>query len=569
MDLSLDDSPEYADCDAEDICGEPGDSVTLAAKKAFGISYLFPWQRIVIANILDAAAAEKDLRAREAPDAQVDARHGNDTGAEMREPSVEEGVPLHQIVLLPTGAGKSLCFLVPALMLDGPTLVLYPLLALMSDQKRRMDEGGLRSVVFRGGQSEEEREENFRSIRDGARIILANPEVLQSGALLERLCGCGIRHIAVDEAHCVSEWGDSFRPAYLALGSVIRSLGAPVVTAFTATASPGVLSRVSEVLFGGSAHIVRGESDRPNIHYNVVNAWAKKRAVFKLAVRCRKPLIVFCGTRDKAEDMARELSAYCGSGKVRFYHAGLERSEKSSVESWFHSNGDAILCATCAYGMGVDKKDIRTVLHYEPSPTVESYVQEAGRGGRDGDTARAILVWSWEDTVRSFRHPAGSRERQMGDFARSVSCRRQVLLDALGGESAYCGGCDVCGRGGPAPFAEDAAMALDFLRRNRRRLTRRELSEGLLDLFNSEDCEEFGEGIWEHGDIEEILCQLEGAGLIHTCVWPWKSLMDTGGQGRIMRKIFMLQQDLARFPGSLPARARERILRLASTWALS
>ena len=184
------------------------DEVLQAAKKAFGISYFFPWQRIVIANILDSANPRNDV---------------------LKDDVCSNG---RQIVLLPTGAGKS--------------LVIYPLLALISDQKRRMDEGGLDCVVFRGGQTDLEREENFMRIKNGAKVIITNPEALQNQNLLERLCSFGIVHIAIDEAHCVSEWGDSFRPAYLNLGDVIKIIIPPVVTAFSARASERVLGGVSD-----------------------------------------------------------------------------------------------------------------------------------------------------------------------------------------------------------------------------------------------------------------------------------------------------------------------------------
>ncbi|MBQ1662234.1 MAG: ATP-dependent DNA helicase RecQ, partial [Treponema sp.] len=322
---------------ADAYINQTDDQAVLAAQRAFGITTLFPWQRIVIANILDAASPH--------PGEEIEDNELNDVVCTGK-----------QIVLLPTGAGKSLCFLTPALLLDGPTLVIYPLLALMSDQKRRMDSGNMVSVEFRGGQSAEERENNFRLISEGAKIILANPEVLQNEALVERLSKCGIRHIAIDEAHCVSEWGDSFRPAYLTLGKIISKINAPAVTAFTATASPQVLERVSEVLFGGNVHIIRSDCDRPNIHFHVVNAFDKKREAFKLAITQEKPLLIFCGTRAKSEDMARELTTYYGKEKVRYYHAGLERDEKTDIEKWFYERDDAILCCTCAYGMGVDKK---------------------------------------------------------------------------------------------------------------------------------------------------------------------------------------------------------------------
>ena len=497
------------------------DEVTLAARKAFGINYLFPWQRLVIANILDAAecagsGSEKSKNDEKSPDGGLD-----DVVCSGR-----------QIVLLPTGAGKSLCFLVPALMLPGPTLVIYPLLALMADQKRRMEEGSLEAVTFRGGQSVEEREENFRRIRDGAKIILANPEVLQSETLVKRLSACGISHVAVDEAHCVSEWGDTFRPAYLSVGKIIRELGVKVVTAFTATASPTVLSRVSEILFEGEAHIVRSDSDRPNIHYNVIYAYDKLRAAFRLAVFESKPLLIFCGTRAKSEDMARELAAYYGKEKVRFYHAGLEKSEKTAVEKWFYGRDDAILCCTCAYGMGVDKKDIHTVIHLECSPNAEAYIQEAGRAARDGSIGKAILLWSPEDSLKFGSYEIGSRQRVMKDFAEATTCRRQILLDALGGEQAVCDGCDVCERGVPADFAEDAAWVLDFIFRHRKLYGREELMDALADYLNARDSVAFGMCIWEHGDIEMILDALEKERLIRRCLWPWFGKIDCGFRRR-------------------------------------
>ena len=383
------------------------DEVTLAAKNAFGIKYLFAWQRIVIANILDSALGlqsmgedtpclqtdvpvgeddialqtdapvEKDnislqttpslltdtpfeeddaalqttpLLQTEAPfekdNTSLQTNANEDSTALQTTPSLLTDTPLgeddtslqttatedntslqpditeeeasffyrgRQIVLLPTGAGKSLCFLTPALLLKGPTLVIYPLLALMADQKRRMDSGGIESVIFRGGQSPQEREENFAKIKKGAKIIIANPEVLQNKSIEKKLAACNIQHIAIDEAHCVSEWGDSFRPSYLTLGKIIKEVGCKTVTAFTATASPQVLSRVSQVLFGGQSHIVRSDADRSNIRYNVIYAAAKKREAFRLALTEQKPLLIFCGTRAKSEDMARELALYMGS----------------------------------------------------------------------------------------------------------------------------------------------------------------------------------------------------------------------------------------------------------------
>lgn len=554
---------QKADADSEDIvCDDPA---TLAAQQAFHITYLYPWQRIVIANILDSATTITQIPHGDSDENNstpyidpctalyndsTDYNNSDDSASDTSSQSCtccttvssqceSECIPEkvepqqsdlfcngHQIVLLPTGAGKSLCFLVPALLLNGPTLVLYPLLALMADQKRRMDDGNMVSVVFRGQQTDEEREENFRKIHEGAKIILANPEVLQNKTLVKRLAECNIAHIAIDEAHCVSEWGDSFRPAYLTLGTIIKELHVPVVTAFTATASPQVLARVAEVLFDGEAHIVRSDSDRPNIHYTVVNTYAKKRTAFKLAITMEKPLIIFCGTRKHAESMARELGAYYGSDRVKFYHAGLEKEEKTAVEKWFYPKKDAVLCCTCAFGMGVDKKDIHAVIHLDAPATAEAYLQEAGRGGRDGSIAQGILLWSHTDSLKTAQFPEGSRERVLKTFAESSTCRRQVLLDALGGEQAACDGCDVCERHGPAPFAEDALFVLSYIHRHRRLYNRDELYGRLEGELNKRDRKQFGMNIWEHSDVAEILMQLESEGYIRTCLWPWYKRID-------------------------------------------
>ena len=497
------------------------DYVTQTAFKNFGIKYLYPWQRLVVANILEAYDYFKNMADYE------DIGDADDSFCKGR-----------QIVLLPTGAGKSLCFQIPALLLDGPSLIIYPLLALMSDQQRRMEEGSLRSVTFRGGQTNKEREECFRKIKEGAKIILANPEVLQSETLLNQLKEVGIKHIAIDEAHCVSEWGDSFRPAYLGLGNVIKVINPPVITAFTATASPEVLSRVAEILFEGQAHIVRSESDRKNIIYYVRYAAAKKKEVLLLAKTEARPMIVFCGTRNKTEDMARELNACLGDGTARFYHAGLEKEEKDETEKWFYDSTDGVLCATCAYGMGVDKKNIKTVVHLEVSATAEAYIQEAGRGGRDGSIAKAILLWSPEDSLNYSVYKAGSREAALREFAETDTCRRQVLLDALGAEQAVCSGCDLCdarrrkseGKKLTRPAPSDWQQAYEIIRKARNYYSEDEIETELFERMNTRTRRLLGVNVWTHKDTVEVVKQLKDSGRIELDNFLWK------GKLRISRR---------------------------------
>lgn len=497
------------------------DPALITAQKSFGIEYLYPWQRLVIANILESAdnleEENKDNKSK-------------------------------QIVLLPTGAGKSLCFLIPSILLPGATLVMYPLLALMSDQKRRMDEGGIPNAVFQGGQSDSEREENFKKIEAGAKIILANPEVLQNSKLVERLAKYNIIHAAIDEAHCVSEWGDSFRPAYLTLGKILKKLNIPLVTAFTATASPQVLQRVSEILFDGEAHIVRSESDRPNIHYNVIYSYAKEKEILHLVLTQQRPIIIFCGTRKNAEETARNIRAffaaiqnakddyYNSPDVVKFYHAGLSRNEKTKVEQWFFPKENAILCSTCAFGMGVDKKNIRTVIHKDVPTTVESFIQESGRGARDGGIAQSYLLWNYSDKLKFSTFEQGSRARALLDFAESSTCRRQVLLDALGAEQAACEGCDICKAKQnikdkanilfippKVTDAHDRNFVLHLLNKFSRSWDRMQALEFIQNKMNKHFFSIFNMNVWETSDIANILEQLEQEKKIRTCGWPWKN----------------------------------------------
>jgi len=485
------------------------DPVVKAAYENFGIKYLYPWQRLVVANILEAYEYYKLVEKLTPEEKSKFNSENQDSFCKGR-----------QIVLLPTGAGKSLCFQIPALLFDGPTMVIYPLLALMTDQQRRMEEGSLGCVVFRGGQSEEERQENFSKIKNGAKIILANPEVLKSQELLVQLKECGIIHVAIDEAHTSAEWGDTFRPAYLELGKVFDFLQPPVITAFTATASPSVLARIAEILFDGEAHVVRSESDRKNIHYFVHNTTAKKKTALELAVTEQRPMIIFCGTRNNSEDMSRELNACFGEGIARFYHAGLEKPEKEATEKWFYESKDGILCATCAYGMGVDKKDIKTVIHIEAPATAEAYLQEAGRGGRDGSVAKAILLWSLGDSVKYAQFKAGSREAAMRDFAETKDCRRQVLLDVLGAEKAVCSGCDLCN--GEMYFS-DWEDAYGVVKKNPRLFTEEELEEEISGRMNYRLNKKLGFNVWTHSDSVDIVTQLKESGKIVESNFLWKN----------------------------------------------
>ena len=536
----------------ESVPQEFEDPVVVCARATFGIKYLFPWQRLVIANIMDAVAAA--TRAAHTDSAATEGNRAQSPGPIAGDELHDEDGALRgrQIVLLPTGAGKSLCFQIPALLLEKPTLVIFPLLALQGDQKRRLEEGGIGPAFFRGGQTREERETQFARLegRDGkppAKLVIANPEILvASDAVLSRIAARGISHLAIDEAHCVSEWGDSFRPSYLELGKIVERLDPPAVTAFTATASPPVLLRVAEVLYGGEAHLVRGESDRPNIAYSVYRCRAKDAALIREVSRRKRPMVVFCATRGGTERAARLLREAFNDTDIQFYHAGLLKDEKLAVESWFHGHPRAILCATCAFGMGMDKKNIRTVIHRDPPPTAESYVQEAGRGGRDGELAAAVLLWSSEDRKRIARRNADGSPQEIGGsrevdaaragilvhFAESGRCRREVLLEALGdpkagedapnGERIACSGCDICD-GSAVHEERDANIVLEYVRKNSHAFTRDEIAEYLCRTGNRISRADKGHLEWKRADFTGIIDTLVKEGKLKELEhWPFR-----------------------------------------------
>jgi ATP-dependent DNA helicase RecQ len=456
------------------------DPVTNAAKELFGFSYLFPYQRLVIANILEAAAAA-GIDIHWPDDGSTNENSSNDASDVENAFSDREGLG-RQIVILPTGAGKSLCFQLPAMLAEGPTLVIYPILGLMADQERRLAEKGFSPVTLRGGQSKEERDEIWKKLRAGdSKFIIANPEVLLTPPVLSRLKEINIIHIVIDEAHCVCEWGESFRPSYLEIHKIIETAASPLVTAFTATAGTTVLDKIQEYIFGGPVCRVIGNPDRKNISYAARGCILRNLAVRDLVLQNKRPAIVFCSSRQGTENLARYLRSETAeralpwSREIRFYHAGLSREEKKETEGWFLNNTDAVLTATCAYGLGIDKPDIRTVIHRDCAPSVEAYLQESGRAGRDGEPSKALLLWGPDDDRSLSRAKTEADKKRIANllaYARDTEkCKREALLDLLDydGERDSPGSscCDVCDGLSHTRLREEHNL-LDFFRKNKR-----------------------------------------------------------------------------------------------------
>jgi len=523
------------------------DPLSHAVKELFGLSYLFPYQRLVVANILEAAEAagirvrwpgEDSVSGEEAP-GSIEALAGP-LSVESRKPQDDDfsdrGSSGRQIVILPTGAGKSLCFQLPAMLMEGPTLVIYPILGLMADQERRLAERDFSPVVLRGGQTREEREEIWEKLRSGrSKFVIANPEVLLTGQVLSRLKALKILHIVIDEAHCVSEWGESFRPSYLEINKIIDEAEAPLVTAFTATAGAAVLEKIEKYIFGSSgAERIVGNPDRKNISYYSQGCIVRNLAVRDLILKNQRPAIVFCSSRPGTENLAsylRNEMAEIGMPwrrEIRFYHAGLSREEKKETEDWFLHNSEATLVATCAYGLGIDKPDIRTVIHRDCPPSVEAYLQESGRAGRDGKQSKAIFLWGPEDersVLRAKTEVDVQRITSLMFYARdSKHCRREALLDLLDyeGEKDSPGSscCDVCEREANDGLREEHSL-LDFFYRNKRSYRIAEVSK---ILARSENIR------WSEEDAGEVINYLIKTGKLKKSRNPlWRNRITVVG----------------------------------------
>jgi ATP-dependent DNA helicase RecQ len=361
-------------------------------------------------NARPAAAARPSRRA---PDATPESLLGL-LGLRAFRPGQREAVQAaldgrDALVVMPTGGGKSLCYQLPALAGDDLTVVVSPLIALMRDQCARLTDLGHPAVMLASGGDGEANRVALEQIRDGrATVCFAAPERFASAAFRTALAGRAIALFVVDEAHCVSEWGHDFRPDYLRLASVIGELGHPPVMACTATATPKVADEIVARLGLREPERVRSGFDRPNLSFDVLpfdgeGSVARKRAtlVAGIAMEENRPAVVYCGTRKSTEEIAELLD---GEGlRVVSYHAGMPAEARSRRQDAFMRGDADVVVATNAFGMGVDKADVRSVWHWALPSSLEAYYQEAGRAGRDGAAARAVLLASRADLGRLVR----------------------------------------------------------------------------------------------------------------------------------------------------------------------
>ncbi len=359
--------------------------------------------------------------------------------------------------ILPTGGGKSVCYQVPALALGGLTLVVTPLVSLMEDQVRRAGEVGLRGRHMSASQGSASREQTAAAAARGdVDLLFVAPERLGTGAFLRLLKACDVRLIAVDEAHCISEWGHDFRPSYRDIGQLRAAVACPVI-ALTATATPEVRDDVAGSLRLRAPERVVQSFDRPNLTWRVDRVrWGENRVsrLHRLLGKRQGTAIVYAPTRRSVEDVRDGLARR--GHRTEAYHAGLSGEERTRVLQAFMSDACRVVVATNAFGMGIDKSDVRTVAHVQLPTTLEAYYQEAGRAGRDGAEALCVALHSPRDEQvgRLFvdgTHPAERRLRRALRILERRADGGRVVESSLGALSA--------GRRAPKPREWCALLA--------------------------------------------------------------------------------------------------------------
>ncbi|MDQ4120489.1 MAG: DNA helicase RecQ [Acidobacteriota bacterium] len=364
------------------------------------------------------------------------------------------------VVLMPTGGGKSLCYQIPALILDGLTLVVSPLIALMKDQVDALKNNGIAAAFLNSTQTTQEQIEVFRAARAGKlKLLYVAPERLfQSGdQFIDFLEQINVSLFAIDEAHCISSWGHDFRPEYLQLGKLKTYFPEIPIIALTATADKPVRKDIVERLNIPNARVFISSFNRPNIFYRVEpkrNSYSQ--LLDYLAERRDQSGIIYCLSRNSVENLAEDLR---GEGfQALPYHAGLDKETRDRHQELFLKDEAKIIVATIAFGMGIDKSNVRFVVHLDLPKNIESYYQETGRAGRDGLQSEALMFFSWADVkkLKDFAAVEGNQEQSeimlrklnlMGKFGDLKTCRRKFLLSYFSEDlTENCGQCDNCGK---------------------------------------------------------------------------------------------------------------------------
>ncbi len=361
------------------------------------------------------------------------------------------------LAIMPTGGGKSLCYQIPAIVSDGLTIVVSPLIALMNDQVAALHQVGVKAATIHSGIGQAESSSIFSDMKNGKlKLLYVSPERLMSGDFLNFLGNYNINLFAIDEAHCVSVWGNDFRPEYIKLKALKQSFPRVPVIALTATADSTTQKDILKQLGLDDAKMFLSSFERKNISVESRSGLKRIDQIIQYVKQERGNAgIVYCLSRKSTESVATKLQAK--GVKASYYHAGMNSEDRNLIQRNFQNDDLQVVCATIAFGMGIDKPNIRWVIHYNMPKNIEGYYQEIGRAGRDGDPAKALLFYSWGDYLnlkkfidegeadRHFKKVQTAKLERMWEYANAVNCRTNFVLNYFGEYRAEgCGHCDNC-----------------------------------------------------------------------------------------------------------------------------